>query len=71
MSTRSNPGTVLITGASTGIGSIYAHRLAQRGYDLILVARSKARLESLARRLANDTGRKVERIEFVIRRGER
>ena len=56
-------GTALITGASTGIGAVYADRLARRGYDLILVARSKARLESLARRLANDTGRKVETIE--------
>ena len=56
-------GTALITGASTGIGAIYADRLAKRGYDLILVARNKERLASLARRLANETGRNVETVE--------
>jgi short-subunit dehydrogenase len=55
-------GTALITGASTGIGAVYADRLAKRGYDLILVARNQERLTSLARRLGNDTGRKVETI---------
>ena len=56
-------GIALITGASTGIGAIYADRLAKRGHDLILVARNKDRLASLARRISNDTGRKVETVE--------
>jgi short-subunit dehydrogenase len=50
----------LITGASSGIGAVYADRLAQRGYDLIVVARDEARLKALADRLAKETGRSVK-----------
>jgi short-subunit dehydrogenase len=44
----------LITGASTGIGKVYAQKLAKRGYDLALVARDRARLEQLAADLGKD-----------------
>ncbi|KLK89833.1 AraC family transcriptional regulator [Microvirga vignae] len=60
MNTRTSQGTALITGASSGIGAIYADRLAQRGYDLILVARNQSRLEALAARLRDETGRSIE-----------
>lgn len=48
--------TVLITGASSGIGTVYAERFARRGHDLVLVARDKGRLDALAERLRHDTG---------------
>jgi short-subunit dehydrogenase len=57
--TNSSKGTALITGASTGIGAIYADRLAKRGYDLILVARNAGRLNAVANRLTAETGRTV------------
>ncbi|TXL69554.1 SDR family oxidoreductase [Vineibacter terrae] len=53
-------GTALVTGASSGIGAIYADRLARRGYDLILVARNRSRLDTLARRLGAETGRSIK-----------
>jgi uncharacterized protein len=58
--TNSAKGTALITGASSGIGAIYADRLARRGFDLILVARNRDRLSAHAERLADETGRSVE-----------
>src|SRR5882757_1130369 len=60
MSATNRQGTALITGASSGIGAVYANRLAQRGYDLILVARNRDRLDRLASGLIDATGRSVK-----------
>jgi short-subunit dehydrogenase len=55
--------SVLITGASAGIGATYAERFARRGHDLVLVARDKARLDALAARLRRDNGVAVDVIQ--------
>jgi uncharacterized protein len=50
----------VITGASSGIGLGFAEALAARGMDLLVIARRGARLDALARRLARDTGVRVD-----------
>lgn len=61
-------GVALITGASTGMGAVYADRLARRGYDLILVARNGDKLNALASQVIAATGRRVETLTADLRR---
>lgn len=58
--TQANKGTAVITGASTGMGAVYADRLARQGYDLVLIARDEERLGRVASLVRAATDRKVE-----------
>src|SRR4051794_3177774 len=53
-------GTVLITGASSGLGREFARRLATRGHGVTLVARREERLRELAAELAGSHGVRAE-----------
>lgn len=60
--------TTLITGASSGIGECFAHELAKRGMNLVLVARSQDKLQSLAKQLYDQYQIQVEVITADLSR---
>jgi len=69
--TQPNPNKVaLITGASSGIGAVYADRLAARGYDLILVARRADRLQALSAQITKAHGVKAEAVVADLSQSE-
>jgi len=61
-------GVAVVTGASAGMGAVYADRLARRGYDLVLAARNLDKLRALAETVHADTGRRVEIVAADLRR---
>jgi len=67
--THASLGTAVVTGASTGIGALYADRLARRGYDLVLVARNAGRLQAQADHLAGTYGRTVRTLAADLTQG--
>src|SRR5688572_1392064 len=63
------PGKVaVVTGGSQGIGAACAHALAHEGCDLLLVASTAERLAETARRISDETGRRVETCATDLRR---
>ncbi|EOR06403.1 SDR family oxidoreductase [Acinetobacter sp. ANC 3926] len=60
----------LVTGASSGIGAVYADRLAKRGYDLILVARDQSRLKQIAQKIQQQYGVQVEVMAVDLSKNE-
>lgn len=60
--------TVLLTGASSGIGAAFAHALAARGSNLVLVARGADRLTSLADELRRGTNARIDVIPADLSR---
>lgn len=56
-------GSAVITGVSSGKSQAYARRLAVQGYDLILIGVDRQRLQTVARRITDASGRSVEVLE--------
>jgi len=58
--------TAFITGGTSGIGAAFAALLAQRGYDIVIIGRRVAALESTAEEIRRSTGRRVETVSVEL-----
>lgn len=67
---KAQQGTAIVTGASAGLGKIYADRLARRGYDLVLVARRADKLAELAATLSKEYGIQARAFAADLSRAE-
>jgi short-subunit dehydrogenase len=67
---KAQQGTAIVTGASAGLGKIYADRLARRGYDLVLVARRGDKLAALADTLSREYGVQARPFVADLSRGD-
>src|SRR5258708_2361727 len=70
MSIADPKGLAVVTGASSGIGAVYAHRLAAAGHALLLVARRKDKLDQLAAELTAAHGVTVDTLIADLGRPE-
>ena len=59
--------TVLITGASSGIGKATAKEFARNGYDLIITGRRKEKLRSVEKKLKDKYANRIQSIAFDVR----
>ncbi|MBN2153929.1 MAG: SDR family oxidoreductase [Candidatus Lokiarchaeota archaeon] len=64
------PGTAVITGASSGIGTEFAGQLADQGFKLMLVARRKEMLDRIGKELAEKAKVRVEALAADLARQE-
>ena len=67
MGETSEKGIAVVTGASSGIGMVYADQLAKRGYDLVLIAQRGDKLDVESQHLREECGVTLKRLSRISR----